>query len=65
MKKEAQVIMLPIKNSWNRKEVKKIISYINKNYNYSKGFYYMKGDFEKKNKLSIDEIINNWIKENL
>lgn len=35
----------------------KFVSFVGKNYINAKGFYYMKGDFEKKYKVSIHQIL--------
>jgi hypothetical protein len=41
------------------------VSFVGKNYIKAKGFYYMKGDFEKKHKLSIHQILAEFKKKNL
>lgn len=38
------------------------VSFVGKNYIKAKGFYYMKGDFEKKHKVSIHQILEQFKK---
>jgi hypothetical protein len=38
-------------------------SFVNKNYIKGKGFYYMKGDFEKKHKVSINQVLEQFKKK--
>lgn len=40
----------------------KFVSFVGKNYMKVKGFYYMKGDFEKKSKVSIHQILEQFKK---
>lgn len=47
------------------KEMTNFVSFVGKNYIKAKGFYYMKGDFEKKHKLSIHQILVEFKKKNL
>lgn len=42
---------------YNEADMIKFISFVGKNYIKAKGFYYMKGDFEKKHKVSIHQIL--------
>ena len=42
---------------YSNEDMIKFISFVGKNYIKAKGFYYMKGDFEKKHKVSIHQIL--------
>jgi len=42
---------------YNEEDMVKFVSFVGKNYINAKGFYYMKGDFEKKHKVSIHQIL--------
>ena len=43
--------------SYSEEDMVKFVSFVGKNYIKAKGFYYMKGDFEKKMKVSIHQIL--------
>jgi hypothetical protein len=43
--------------SYSEEDMVKFVSFVGKNYIKAKGFYYMKGDFEKKHKVSIHQIL--------
>jgi hypothetical protein len=45
------------KNKYSEEDMVKFVSFVGKNYIKAKGFYYMKGDFEKKHKVSIHQIL--------
>ena len=47
------------------KDMTNFVSFVGKNYIKAKGFYFMKGDFEKKHKLSIHQILEEFKKKNL
>lgn len=47
------------------KDMTSFVSFVGRNYNKAKGFYYMKGDFEKKRKVSIHQILAEFKKKNL
>jgi uncharacterized protein (DUF1778 family) len=47
------------------KDMTNFVSFVGKNYIKAKGFYYMKGDFEKKHKLSIHQILAEFKEKNL
>lgn len=47
------------------KNMTSFVSFVGKNYIKAKGYYYMKGDFEKKHKLSIHQILVEFKKKNL
>ena len=47
------------------KDMTNFVSFVGKNYIKAKGFYYMKGDFEKKHKVSIHQILAEFKKKNL
>jgi hypothetical protein len=42
---------------YSEEDMVKFVSFVGKNYINAKGFYYMKGDFEKKYKVSIHQIL--------
>lgn len=42
------------------KDMTSFVSFVGKNYIKAKGFYYMKGDIEKKTKVSIHQILKNF-----
>jgi len=42
---------------YSEEDMVKFVSFVGKNYIKAKGFYYMKGDFEKKHKVSIHQIL--------
>jgi hypothetical protein len=44
-------------NKYSEEDMVKFVSFVGKNYIKAKGFYYMKGDFEKKHKVSIHQIL--------
>ena len=43
--------------SYSEEDMVKFVSFVGKNYIKAKGFYYIKGDFEKKHKVSIHQIL--------
>lgn len=43
--------------SYSEEDMVKFVSFVGKSYIKAKGFYYMKGDFEKKHKVSIHQIL--------
>jgi len=43
--------------SYSEEDMVKFVSFVGKNYIKTKGFYYMKGDFEKSMKVSIHQIL--------
>jgi hypothetical protein len=45
------------KNKYSEEDMVKFVSFVGKNYIKAKGFYYIKGDFEKKHKVSIHQIL--------
>lgn len=47
------------------KDMTSFVSFVGKNYIKAKGYYYMKGDFEKKHKVSIHQILAEFKKKNL
>ena len=46
-----------IKSKYSEEDMIKFVSFVGKNYIKAKGFYYMKGDFEKSMKVSIHQIL--------
>ena len=48
---------------YSEEDMTKFISFVGKNYIKAKGFYYMKGDFEKKHKVSIHQILEQFKKK--
>jgi hypothetical protein len=42
---------------YSEEDMVKFVSFVGKNYIKAKGFYYMKGDFEKSMKVSIHQIL--------
>jgi hypothetical protein len=52
-------------NQYTDKDMTSFVSFVGKNYIKAKGYYYMKGDFEKKHKLSIHQILGEFKKKNL
>jgi hypothetical protein len=48
---------------YNEEDMVKFVSFVGKNYIKAKGFYYMKGDFEKKHKVSIHQILEQFKKK--
>jgi hypothetical protein len=49
--------------SYSEEDMVKFVSFVGKNYINAKGFYYMKGDFEKKYKVSIHQILEQFKKK--
>jgi hypothetical protein len=49
--------------SYSEEDMTKFVSFVGKNYIKAKGFYYMKGDFEKKHKVSIHQILEQFKKK--
>jgi len=45
------------KKMYSDEDITKFVSFVGKNYIKAKGFYYIKGDFEKKHKVSIHQIL--------
>lgn len=54
---ERIVLSMQDKNKYSEEDMTKFVSFVGKNYIKAKGFYYMKGDFEKKHKVSIHQIL--------
>lgn len=55
--KVIEKLMAEKKQMYNEADMIKFVSFVGKNYIKAKGFYYMKGDFEKKHKVSIHQIL--------
>lgn len=53
-----------VKKSYSEENMVKFVSFVGKNYIKAKGFYYMKGDFEKSMKVSIYQILKQFNKNN-
>lgn len=51
------------KRSYSEEDMVKFVSFVGKNYIKAKGFYYMKGDFEKSMKVSIHQILEQFKKK--
>ena len=51
------------KNKYSDEDMVKFVSFVGKNYIKAKGFYYMKGDFEKSMKVSIHQILEQFKKK--
>lgn len=51
--------------SYSEEDMVKFVSFVGKNYIKAKGFYYMKGDFEKRMKVSIHQILEQFKKKQL
>lgn len=49
--------------SYSEEDMIKFVSFVGKNYIKAKGFYYMKGDFEKSMKVSIHQILEQFKKK--
>ena len=49
--------------SYSEEDMVKFVSFVGKNYIKAKGFYYMKGDFEKRMKVSIHQIFEQFKKK--
>ena len=49
--------------SYSEEDMIKFVSFVGRNYIKAKGFYYMKGDFEKSMKVSIHQIIEQFKKK--
>jgi hypothetical protein len=55
--KVIEKLMAEKKLMYSEEDMTKFVSFVGKNYIKAKGFYYMKGDFEKKHKVSIHQIL--------
>jgi hypothetical protein len=55
--KVIEKLMAEKKLMYSEEDMTKFVSFVGKNYIKAKGFYYMKGDFEKKHKVSIPQIL--------
>jgi hypothetical protein len=50
-------------DKYTNKDMTSFVSFVGKNYIKAKGFYYMKGDFEKKHRVSIHQILDEFKKK--
>ena len=57
LKSLIQYMDATIKSKYSDEDMVKFVSFVGKNYIKAKGFYYMKGDFEKSMKVSIHQIL--------
>ena len=52
-----------VKSKYSEEDMVKFVSFVGKNYIKAKGFYYVKGDFEKSIKVSIHHILKQFKKK--